>query len=569
MTDKKQEQEQSFDFDERSDVEALVARFGGLRPCAAQLGLAVGTVQGWKKRGSIPPPHQQKIRDLLSTLSAQEQAITQKRQTQEGQAQEGQAQEETQAKTQEETKEERIEEPKKEEEQSKEQGKKQGKKDAEVATGEEAATEEGIVSAFTSSGDSTSGDEEGLDISSEVWEHAALPRSTSGQWAILISLIALVGVVTRPLWAAPIDTKLMGALDDGHTTASPATSPSSAGDAESEGAHDPSDKTEGREAAASDGSASSAGGAVALPRDLLVRLEGLERDMATVSGQQSTPAAAELRRLKSESDALAAAFDNQSARLDSLVGLLQQRSEALSRLRAQVERLEQNRATERLSRRLNALFQLENIAYAIVQRSAFSLEPLESSLSLEERAQTEGALALLTQANDMSSPQQLLADYRRLLPDLLVWQAMGTAEQDAQEQGVAQGDGKGDGQGDGQGFAKGFVERFAQKLRAQLFGIVSLRRRYGERSGDKESALFQVERMLEEGRLQQAEERLAQTSPSRVQAREQLGEEVAAQLEAFRTALSVRNNVFAALHDIRDILSSGETGDLKTRAPSF
>ncbi|MEE3625864.1 hypothetical protein UCD39_18060 [Nitrospirillum sp. BR 11752] len=36
-------------------VDAIVERFGGIRPMAAKLGIPVTTVQGWKKRGHIPP----------------------------------------------------------------------------------------------------------------------------------------------------------------------------------------------------------------------------------------------------------------------------------------------------------------------------------------------------------------------------------------------------------------------------------------------------------------------------------------------------------------------------------
>lgn len=36
-------------------VEAIVERFGGIRPMAAKLSIPVTTVQGWKKRGHIPP----------------------------------------------------------------------------------------------------------------------------------------------------------------------------------------------------------------------------------------------------------------------------------------------------------------------------------------------------------------------------------------------------------------------------------------------------------------------------------------------------------------------------------
>ena len=40
--------------DERGNVEAVIAKFGGLRPMANKLDLAVSTVQGWKIRGHIP-----------------------------------------------------------------------------------------------------------------------------------------------------------------------------------------------------------------------------------------------------------------------------------------------------------------------------------------------------------------------------------------------------------------------------------------------------------------------------------------------------------------------------------
>ncbi len=534
----------NINFDKRSGVEALVARLGGLRPCAAKLGIAVGTVQGWKKRGSIPPAHQQKIRALLSNSPLSSTPASTSFSTPMEEASTSSAQEQAQ---------ENIMAQKGEGKEQEQKKKKDAPKEASSAK-EEVAMEEGIVSAFTSGEDFASGDEENLDISSEVWEHAALPRSTSGQWAMLLSLIALVGVLTRPLWAGPIDTKLMGTFADGGHGAASSESHTNEDKDKDDTSHAVSNKTD--EGSTGSSAASSSANLSALPRDLLVRLEGLERDMAGVSAQQAAPAAAELRRLKSESDALAAAFDNQSARLDSLAELLQRRAEALSRLRSKVERLEQNRATERLSRRLNALFQLENIAYAIAQRSSFSLEPLESSLNLQEREQLEDALALLLQANNLSSPQRLLADYRRLLPDLLVWQAADRAEKGAEERGLK--------------------ARFAQKLRAQLFGIFSLRRRYGTRDGGgdgegDESALFTIERMLEDGRFQQAEERL-QTFPSlsasNEQTREQLGEDVSARLQAFRAALSSRNGVFAALHEIRTLLSSSETGDTIPRRPS-
>lgn len=43
-------------------AERIIARFGGIRPMAAKLGIAVTTVQGWKERGSIPPARHAQIR---------------------------------------------------------------------------------------------------------------------------------------------------------------------------------------------------------------------------------------------------------------------------------------------------------------------------------------------------------------------------------------------------------------------------------------------------------------------------------------------------------------------------
>ena len=40
--------------DSDKPARAVIARFGGIRPMAAKLGVAVTTVQGWKERGVIP-----------------------------------------------------------------------------------------------------------------------------------------------------------------------------------------------------------------------------------------------------------------------------------------------------------------------------------------------------------------------------------------------------------------------------------------------------------------------------------------------------------------------------------
>ncbi|WP_029006892.1 carph-isopro domain-containing protein [Azospirillum halopraeferens] len=49
-------------------VERVIERFGGIRPMADKLGVPVSTVQGWKKRASIPAPRQAEVRAAAARL---------------------------------------------------------------------------------------------------------------------------------------------------------------------------------------------------------------------------------------------------------------------------------------------------------------------------------------------------------------------------------------------------------------------------------------------------------------------------------------------------------------------
>src|SRR5690554_1351434 len=51
-----------------SAAERIIARFGGIRPMAAKLGVAVSTVQGWKMRGQIPPTRREQIEKAAKEL---------------------------------------------------------------------------------------------------------------------------------------------------------------------------------------------------------------------------------------------------------------------------------------------------------------------------------------------------------------------------------------------------------------------------------------------------------------------------------------------------------------------
>jgi len=49
-------------------AERVIARFGGIRPMANKLDIAVSTVQGWKERGHIPESRRAEIRDVAKAL---------------------------------------------------------------------------------------------------------------------------------------------------------------------------------------------------------------------------------------------------------------------------------------------------------------------------------------------------------------------------------------------------------------------------------------------------------------------------------------------------------------------
>ncbi|MBL8662584.1 MAG: uroporphyrinogen-III synthase [Candidatus Odyssella sp.] len=51
-----------------NEAERIIAAFGGIRPMAKALGIAVGTVQGWKERGAIPLKRMGEIRESAARV---------------------------------------------------------------------------------------------------------------------------------------------------------------------------------------------------------------------------------------------------------------------------------------------------------------------------------------------------------------------------------------------------------------------------------------------------------------------------------------------------------------------
>ena len=51
---------------EGGPVQAVIRKFGGIRPMAGKLEIAFTTVQGWKQRGHIPPSQHRRILDAAT-----------------------------------------------------------------------------------------------------------------------------------------------------------------------------------------------------------------------------------------------------------------------------------------------------------------------------------------------------------------------------------------------------------------------------------------------------------------------------------------------------------------------
>ncbi len=53
--------------DDTAPGQQVIARFGGIRPMASKLGVAVSTVQGWRERGAIPARHHARVLEAART----------------------------------------------------------------------------------------------------------------------------------------------------------------------------------------------------------------------------------------------------------------------------------------------------------------------------------------------------------------------------------------------------------------------------------------------------------------------------------------------------------------------
>ena len=141
----------------REELDRLIKAFGGLRPMARRLNIPLGTVQGWQTRGNIPSARIDSVRDLARQhgveFSQSETANKARRASLSLSALRGRGQ------------------------------KKRETKD-------------------------TPDFSQKTDASSET--RAKKIRFHSGHWALALAVCALGAIVLRPLWAEPIDTRILG-----------------------------------------------------------------------------------------------------------------------------------------------------------------------------------------------------------------------------------------------------------------------------------------------------------------------------------------------------------------------
>ena len=210
----------AFDIVGEEYVHAILESFGGLRPMANSIGIGVSTVQGWKQRAKIPAG---RLQDIANAAVAQNIALPDYfEKALKGDSSIGDATSSQMAEDDSMTMEaisvlEELEEPAFEVS-SDYHG--QDHTDAETGLTQEQMDilNDADSDVFHSRQNAppkpkvkTSHDDGhgGHDKSS-------LPKSTLAHWALLLSAIALIAVVTRPIWSENIDSKLASKIGGGH-----------------------------------------------------------------------------------------------------------------------------------------------------------------------------------------------------------------------------------------------------------------------------------------------------------------------------------------------------------------
>lgn len=169
---------------ETIDTDAVIEAFGGIRPMAAKLDVAVSTVQGWKTRAHIP---ETRWRDIIAAADAHQIDLSIALSPPAKPADEDPVEEveidgtaETVAETQ-------SEEAQSEEAQPEDTQPEIPQEEAPVAADEPVSREE---------------------TSAEAPKPAAPAASGGGKLALLVGAAALAAVVTRPVWAPYVDPHL-------------------------------------------------------------------------------------------------------------------------------------------------------------------------------------------------------------------------------------------------------------------------------------------------------------------------------------------------------------------------
>ena len=239
------------------DADAVIEAFGGIRPMAAKLEVAVSTVQGWKARSHIPD---NRWRDIIAAAGANQIDLSAALKTDQGSGEPADAEEP----------EPQVSEPS------------PWQSDDETPEREQ---------------DHPAADDEEEAPQPEVALVDAPPPSETrkgGGLTLLLAVVAIVGVVTRPVWAPYVDPHLGAYMPTPGTPIVEANDPAVAEAVTQIGAtvsqlSDRVASLEDRPVSTGDGS----GGTVAVPPELTARLSAIESDLASV--RESTAAMDGLR----------------------------------------------------------------------------------------------------------------------------------------------------------------------------------------------------------------------------------------------------------------------------------
>ena len=209
----------AFDIVGEEYVHAILESFGGLRPMAKSIGVGVSTVQGWKQRAKIPAGRLQDIADAATKQNISLPDYFEKALNGDSTIEDAPSYrmvEDDSMNVEAISAREELEEPAFEV-----SSEYHGQDHTDAETG---LTQEQMDILNDADSDVFHSRQSGppkptvksSDDGHSGHDKSSLPKSSLAHWALLLSAIALIAVVTRPIWSENIDSKLASRIGGGH-----------------------------------------------------------------------------------------------------------------------------------------------------------------------------------------------------------------------------------------------------------------------------------------------------------------------------------------------------------------